>query len=85
MDRVARHYEQLLARHYSWMIGMTFQAKVFSMLEAARDIVNRVLGFEVESSGAAEAAILSGSKNSRFIVPMLMYQHSRSAAFGPGV
>lgn len=52
MDRVARHYEQLLARHYSWMIGMTFQAKVFSMLEAARDIVNRVLGFEVESSGA---------------------------------
>lgn len=27
MDRVARHYEELLAEHYTWMSGMSLEAK----------------------------------------------------------
>lgn len=65
MDRVARHYEQLLARHYSWMIGMTFQAKVFSMLEAARDIVNRVL----DASSASPRLVCHNSGGLAYFLP----------------
>jgi len=28
MSDVAKHYENLLARHYSWMVGTAFDAKV---------------------------------------------------------
>ena len=28
MSDVAKHYENLLARHYSWMVGAAFDAKV---------------------------------------------------------
>jgi SAM-dependent methyltransferase len=48
IDAVARHYEQLLAKHYTWMVGMPFDAKV-----AEQRALLQTLGLEPGQHGAA--------------------------------
>ncbi len=47
-DEVARHYQELLAEHYSWMLGMPFQAKL-----AEQRALLEALGLAEARRGAA--------------------------------
>ena len=48
-DEVTRHYETVLAANYTWMFGVSFDAKVAEQ----RDLLSRVLGDELTRPGPA--------------------------------
>jgi SAM-dependent methyltransferase len=48
MSDVAKHYENLLARHYSWMVGAAFDTKVAEQLALLQELGVRGEGLAVD-------------------------------------